>query len=115
LPFGRGSAPQVVIDLPKRAALASRDSTFFIGASLNTGDDLAVPCDTIGERGAAQHYERPPCDFFHRLCLDMQLVVTRRAFVTLERPVRTVNRMLGHPTGNADLALDQAALKRDIA
>jgi hypothetical protein len=52
---------------------------------------------------------------FHRLCLDVQLVVARRAFIPLERPVGMVDRMLGHPFGNADLALDHAALKRDIA
>src|SRR6476660_5592077 len=26
-----------------------------------------------------------------------------------------IDRMLGHPAGNADLALDHAALKRDVA
>jgi hypothetical protein len=45
----------------------------------------------------------------------MQLVVTRRAFIALERPVGAVDRMLGHPFGNADLALDHAALKGDVA
>jgi hypothetical protein len=45
----------------------------------------------------------------------MQLVVTRRAFISLKRPVRMVDRMLGHPFGNADLALDHAALKGDAA
>ncbi len=45
----------------------------------------------------------------------MQLVVTRRAFIALERPVGMVDRMFGHPFRNADLALAHAALKRDIA
>ena len=41
--------------------------------------------------------------------------MTRRAFVALERPVGMVDRMLGHPFSNADLALDHAALKGDVA
>ena len=41
--------------------------------------------------------------------------MTRRAFIALERPVGTVDRMLGHPISNADLALDHAALKGDVA
>jgi hypothetical protein len=41
--------------------------------------------------------------------------MTRRAFVALERPIRMIERMPGHPAGNADLALDRAALKRDVA
>jgi hypothetical protein len=51
----------------------------------------------------------------HCSCLDVQLVVTWRAFIALERPVGMVGRMLGHPFGNADLALDHAALKGDVA
>ena len=47
--------------------------------------------------------------------LDVQLVVTWRAFIALERPVGMVDRMLGHPISNADLALDHAALKGDVA
>jgi hypothetical protein len=35
--------------------------------------------------------------------------MTRRAFIALERPIGTVDRMLGHPFSNADLALDRAA------
>jgi hypothetical protein len=41
--------------------------------------------------------------------------MARRAFIALERPVGAVDRMLGHPFGNADLALDHAALKGDVA
>ena len=41
--------------------------------------------------------------------------MTRRAFIALERPVGVVYRMLGHPISNADLALDHAALKGDVA
>ena len=41
--------------------------------------------------------------------------MTRRAFIALERPVGMVGRMLGHPFSNADLALDHAALKGDVA
>jgi hypothetical protein len=41
--------------------------------------------------------------------------MTRRAFIALERPVGMVDRMLGHPISNADLALDHAALKGDVA
>ena len=50
-----------------------------------------------------------------RSSFDVQLVMTWRALVALERPVRAVDRMLGHPFGNADLALDHAALKGDVA
>jgi hypothetical protein len=45
----------------------------------------------------------------------VQLVVTRRAFIALERPVGMVDWMLGHPFSSADLALDHAALKGDVA
>jgi hypothetical protein len=48
-------------------------------------------------------------------CFDVQLVMTRRAFIALERPVGMVDRMLGHPFSDADLALDHAALKGDVA
>jgi hypothetical protein len=72
-----------------------------VGASLNAGDNLAVRGDTTGERCAAQHREGPPCDFFHRSCLDVQLVVTRRTFVALERPFPWY-RMLGHPVSDAN-------------
>src|SRR5260221_14664259 len=48
-------------------------------------------------------------------CFDVQLVMTRRAFIAVERPVGMVDRMLGHPFSNADLALDHAALKGDVA
>ena len=41
--------------------------------------------------------------------------MTRRAFIALERPVGMVGRMLGHPFSNANLALDHAALKGDVA
>ena len=41
--------------------------------------------------------------------------MTRRAFIALERPVGMVDRMLGHPFSNADLALDHAALKGNVA
>jgi len=41
--------------------------------------------------------------------------MTRRAFIALERPVGMVDRMLGHPFSNADLTLDHAALKGDVA
>src|SRR5260370_20562493 len=41
--------------------------------------------------------------------------MARRAFVALERPVGMVDWMLGHPFNNADLALDHAALKGDVA
>src|SRR5260370_28956301 len=41
--------------------------------------------------------------------------MTRRAFIALERPVGMVDRMFGHPFSNADLALDNAALKSDVA
>src|SRR5258706_10769520 len=51
----------------------------------------------------------------YRSCFDVQLVVTRRAFIALERPVGMVDWMLGHPFSNADLALDHAALKGDVA
>src|SRR5260370_2662256 len=86
-----------------------------IGASLNAGDDPAVPGDVIDKRGAAQYHEHPPRGLFHRSCFDVQLVMTRRAFIALERPVGMVDRMLGHPFSNADLALDHAALKGDVA
>ena len=86
-----------------------------IGASLNAGDDPAVPGDVIDKRGAAQYHEHPPRGLFHRSCFDVQLVMTRRAFVALERPVGMVDRMLGHPFSNADLALNHAALKGDVA
>src|SRR6267378_4597024 len=59
--------------------------------------------------------EHPPRSLFHRSCFDVQLVVTRRAFIALERPVGMVDWMLGHPFSNADLALDHAALKGDVA
>jgi hypothetical protein len=72
-----------------------------VGASLNAGDNLTVRGDTTGERCAAQHREGPPCDFFHRSCLDVQLVVTRRTFVALERPFPWY-RMLGHPVSDAN-------------
>src|ERR1700687_2305693 len=64
---------------------------------------------------AAQYHEHPPRGLFHRSCFDVQLVMTRRAFIALERPVGMVDRMLGHPFSNADLALDHAALKGDVA
>src|SRR5712671_3189867 len=60
-------------------------------------------------------HEHPPRGLFHRSCFDVQLVMTRRAFIALERPVGMVDRMLGHPFSNADLALDHAALKGDVA
>jgi hypothetical protein len=41
--------------------------------------------------------------------------MTGGAFIALERPVRAVNRMLGHPFRHADLTLDQAALKGNVA
>src|ERR1700716_851741 len=63
----------------------------------------------------AQYHEHPPHGLFHRSCFDVQLVMTRRAFIALERPVGMVDRMLGHPFSNADLALDHAALKADVA
>lgn len=40
--------------------------------------------------------------------------MTRRALVALERPVGMIDRMLGHPFSNADLALDHAALKGHV-
>jgi hypothetical protein len=58
---------------------------------------------------------RAALGLFQALCFGVQVVVTRRAFILLERPVGMVDRMLGHPFGNADLALDHAALKCDIA
>src|SRR4030081_2639232 len=82
-----------------------------IGASLNAGDDPAVPGDVIDKRGAAQYHEHPPRSLLHRSCFDVQLVMTRRAYIALERPIGMVDRMLGHPFSNADLALDHAALK----
>jgi hypothetical protein len=66
--------------------------TNLVGASLNAGDNLAVPGDTTGERCAAQHREGPPCDFIHRSCLDVQLVVTRRTFVALGGPTAIAGR-----------------------
>jgi hypothetical protein len=45
----------------------------------------------------------------------VQLVKARRAFEALERPIRAVNRMLGYPSGDANLALNHAALKSDLA
>src|SRR5712664_2666143 len=59
----------------------------------------------------SQYHEHPPRGLFHRSCFDVQLGMTRRALIALERPVGRVDRMLGHPFSDADLALDQAALK----
>src|SRR5260370_22757191 len=56
-----------------------------------------------------------PRGLFYWSCFDVQLVMTRRAFIALERRVGMVDRMLGHPISNADLALDHAALKGDVA
>jgi hypothetical protein len=45
----------------------------------------------------------------------MQIIMSRCALVALERPVCVIDRMFRHPIGYADLALDQALLKRDVA
>jgi hypothetical protein len=41
--------------------------------------------------------------------------VTGRAFIALQSPVGAVDWMLRHPFRHADLALDHAALERNIA
>src|SRR5258708_8389562 len=90
-------------------------SLSLIGASLNASNDPAVPGDVIDKRGAAHYHEHPPRGLFRRSCFDVQLVMTRRAFIALQRPVGMVDRMLGHPFGNADLALDHTAFESDVA
>jgi hypothetical protein len=79
----------------------SRGAAFAVDASL-------IAPDADKQRSAAGS----PSE---RLGFDVRTVMSGRAFIALESPVGGVDRMFGHPFCDADLALDHAALKGDVA